>query len=152
VRPVTVGRPTLAEIPCMQNRIPFLQRVMDEVHRQPPPQAREPLDGLGAEVVGTDDGQFASSGATSQHPLQLFVEVEMMRTLVADALEALRWSESRICTTPARTAAWERAVDQRRLFLAWLAAVGRRKVFLAMYPEFILESDTEEGPGEETAV
>jgi hypothetical protein len=136
----------------MQNRIPFLQRVMDEVHRQPPPQAREPLVGVGADGIGTDDGQFASSAATPLHPLQLFVEVEMMRTLVADALEALRWSESRICTTPDRTAAWDRAVDQRRQFLAWLSTIGRRKVFLAMYPEFILESDTEEGPGEESAV
>jgi len=125
----------------MRNRISFLQRVMDEVKRQAPPASAEP----DATLDPLDDGQFPESGATPLQPLQLFVEGEAIRTLVADALEALRWSESRICTTPARTAAWERAVEQRRRFLAWLTTNGPRKVFLAMYPEYVLSEDADEG-------
>jgi hypothetical protein len=130
----------------MYNRIPFLQRVMDEVHRQPAPQA-----GGAAERIEPGEGQFAESGVTPLQPLQMFVEVEVLRTLVADALEALRWSESRICTTAARRAAWDQAVDQRRQFLSWLTTVGHRKVFLAIYPEYLLDGSEEEGLGEESA-
>jgi hypothetical protein len=124
----------------MRNRIPFLQRVMDEVHRQaPPPATSQPVEHL--DTLDDDAGPFAESGATPGRPLQMFVEVDALQTLVADALEALRWSEGQICTTPGRTAAWERAVDQRRQFLNWLQSIGRRKVFLAMYPEYMLETD-----------
>src|SRR5215469_4365526 len=118
----------------MRNRLSFLQRVMDEVKRQAPGagglQASDKLD--------ADEGPFPASGVTPIQPLQLFVEVDTLRTLVADALEALRWSETRICTSPERSAAWDRAVEQRRRFLAWLNAHAHEKVFLAMYPEYLL--------------
>jgi hypothetical protein len=123
----------------MRNRISFLQRVMDEVKRQAPAAATESCAELDA-----DEGQFPESGVTPLKPLQLFVEVETLRGLVADALEALRWSEGRICTTPERTAAWERAIEQRRRFLNWLTTHGRQKVFLAMYPEYLLSDEVEE--------
>jgi hypothetical protein len=109
------------------------------VNRQASPPAAELCANVDA-----DEGQFPESGATPTQPLQLFVDVDTLRVLVADALEALRWSEARICTTPERTAAWDRAVEQRRRFLAWLATHGRHKVFLAMYPEYLL-NDVDEG-------
>ena len=109
---------------------------MDEVNRQTPPGLAESY----ANLAG-DEGYLLTSAATPLEPLQLFVETETLRTLVADALEALRWSQERICTTPERTAAWERAVEQRRRFLGWLAAHGPHKVFLAMYPEYLLNGD-----------
>jgi len=128
----------------MRNRISFLQRVLDEVKRQGPSPAAEPDAGIDA----ADQGQFPESAATPLQPLQLFVDVDTIRTLVADALEALRWSEARICTTPARTAAWERAIEQRRHFLAWLTSNGHRKVFLAMYPEYLLNDEEGDEPDE----
>jgi hypothetical protein len=124
----------------MQNRISFLQRIMDEVKRQ----GAVPAGDLDTGIDAADDGQFPESAATPLQPLQLFVDVDTIRTLVADALEALRWSETRICTTAARTAAWERAVEQRRHFLAWLGTNGHKKVFLAMYPEYLLNDGTDE--------
>ncbi len=131
----------------MRNRISFLQRVMDEVKRQAPGAAG--LDD--SAKLEADEGPFPASGVTPIQPLQLFVEVETLRTLVADALEALRWSETRICTSPERTAAWQRAVNQRRRFLTWLTARGHEKVFLAMYPEYLLthELDQADGPGDQ---
>jgi len=125
----------------MRNRISFLHRVMGEVNRQratPAMDARE-------DIAPIDPGQFPESGATPVQPLQLFVEVDVLRTLVADALEALRWSEARICTTPQRTAAWERAIEQRRRFLNWLGSRTNQKVFLAMYPEYLLNEEVEPG-------
>jgi len=148
VRFVTVTSGGVGEILSMRNRITFLQRVMDEVHRQAPPPRADRAERV--ETLDDDAAPFAESGATPGRPLQMFVEVDALRTLVADALEALRWSETQICTTPARTAAWERAVDQRRQFLNWLTSVGRRKIFLAMYPEFMLESDSDEDGGVQT--
>jgi hypothetical protein len=131
----------------MRNRISFLQRVMGEVNRQ----RLTPPDAAPADLAPIDPGQFPESGATPLQPLQLFVEVDALRTLVADALEALRWSETRICTTPERTAAWERAIDQRRRFLNWLASRGNHKVFLAMYPEYLLNDEPQPGAsGDET--
>ncbi len=127
----------------MRNRISFLQRVMDEVKRQPPGAAAFDASAK----LDADEGPFPASGVTPIQPLQLFVEIETLRTLVADALEALRWSETRICTSPERTAAWESAVDQRRRFLAWLTARGQEKVFLALYPEYLLAHDLDQLDG-----
>ncbi len=118
---------------------------MDEVKRQPPGAAG--LDD--STKLETDEGPFPAFGVTPIQPLQLFVEIETLRTLVADALEALRWSETRICTSPERTAAWQRAVDQRRRFLTWLTARGHEKVFLAMYPEYLLTHELDEADGSE---
>jgi hypothetical protein len=146
VRFVTVGSERIAKIPSMRNRISFLQRVMDEVKRQPPVAPVE-----AGQDVETDEGPFPESSVTPLRPLQVFVEVDALRTLVADALEALRWSETRICTTPERTAAWDRAVEQRRRFLSWLGTRGHQKLFLAMYPEYLLaaDADAETGPDEQ---
>ena len=141
VRFVTASIARAVEIAGMRNRISFLQRVMEEVKRQPPGTALG--DGVGLDA---DEGPFPASGVTPIQPLQMFVEVEILRTLIADALEALRWSETRICTTPERTAAWERAVEQRRRFLAWLTARGNDKLFLAMYPEYLFTQELDEGP------
>jgi hypothetical protein len=147
VRLVTAGIAREAKIARMRNRIAFLQRVMDQVKRQAPGAACD--DGVGPDA---DEGPFPASGVTPIQPLQLFIEVQTLRTLVADALEALRWSEVRICTTPERTAAWERAVDQRRRFLAWLSACGQDRVFLAIYPEYLFtQSADEDGPDEQVA-
>jgi hypothetical protein len=134
------------EIASMRNRIPFLRRVMDEVTRQAPAAGLELYAGIDA-----DEGPFPASGVTPLQPLHLFVDVETVRTLLADALEALRWSEQRLCTTPERTAAWERAVEQRRRFLAWLGTQQGLKVFLAMYPEYLLsgETDADDTPDEQ---
>jgi hypothetical protein len=129
----------------MRNRISFLQRVMDEVKRQPP--AGAGLDDAGQ--LEADEGPFPASGVTPIQPLQLFVEVETLRTLVADALEALRWSETRICTSPERTAAWHRAVDQRRRFLTWLTARGHEKIFLSMFPEYLFTHEVDQADGPE---
>jgi hypothetical protein len=124
----------------MRNRIPFLRRVMDEVTRQAPTAGIELYAG-----TDTDEGAFPGSGVTPLQPLQLFVGIDTIRTLVADAMEALRWSEQRLCTSPERTAAWERAVEQRRRFLAWLATQNGPRVFLAMYPEYLLTGETDPG-------
>ncbi len=124
----------------MRNRIPFLRRVMDEVTRQAPA-AGVDLD-AGPDA---DEGAFPVSGVTPLQPLQVFVDIETLRTLVADAMEALRWSEQRLCTTPERTAAWDRAVEQRRRFLAWLATQNGPRVFLALYPEYLLNGETDAG-------
>jgi hypothetical protein len=123
----------------MRDRIEFLRRVMDEVHRQPPPGRI----GNVAEPDGEDleADLFSASGATPMQPLQIFIDVEILRTQVADALQALRLSEHRICTTPARRIAWERALRQRRQFLSWLNSAEGRRVFLAMYPEELQGED-----------
>jgi hypothetical protein len=113
---------------------------MDQVTRQAPTAGLELDAGIDA-----DEGAFPVSGVTPLQPLQLFVDVETVRTLVADALEALRWSERRLCTTPERTGAWERAVEQRRRFLAWLGTQNGSRVFLAMYPEYLLSGETDSG-------
>jgi hypothetical protein len=146
VRFVTVRLAGRIEIASMRNRIPFLRRVMDEVTRQPPAVGME-LD-AGADAA---EGAFPASGATPLQPLQLFIDLDTLRTLVADAMEALRWSEQRLCTSPERTAAWERAVEQRRRFLAWLATQNGPRVFLAMYPEYLLrgETDADDTPDEQ---
>lgn len=135
VRFVTAAPLSAGEIGGMRNRIPFLQRVMDEVKRQGPTGVDRCAN------IAADEGPFPASAVTPLQPLQLFVATDTLATLVADALEALRWSETRICTTPERTAAWERAVAQRRRFLTWLAGQGKQKVFLAMYPEYLLADD-----------
>lgn len=124
----------------MRNRIPFLRRVMDEVTRQAPAAGTETYASTDAE-----EGAFPASGVTPMQPLQLFIDVDTLRTLVADAMEALRWSEQRLCTSPERTAAWDRAVEQRRRFLAWLATQNGPRVFLAMYPEHLLTGETDAG-------
>jgi len=120
----------------MRNRVPFIKRVMDEVERQAPHPAPS------AQMVRQIDPS-TDSAATPLDPLHLFVDTDTLRTLVADALEALRWSEQELCSDPARSEAWDRAVAQRARFLAWLSASGRNKVFIALYPEAVLGEDPE---------
>jgi hypothetical protein len=117
----------------MRDRIEFLRRVMDEVHRQPAPGRIGQVTDHEEEDAELD--LFSASGATPIQPLQIFLDVEILRTQLADALQALRMSEERICTSPARRIAWERALRQRRQFLNWLNSAEGGRVFLAMYPE-----------------
>jgi hypothetical protein len=105
-------------------------------------------------VIEHEDADlYSESGATSVLPLQIFVDVDVLRTQVADALQALRLSEDRVCTTPARRIAWERALRQRRRFLQWLGSTGSRRVLVALYPEeriALREEDLEGESGSDT--
>ncbi|GEM_PF-3774449 len=125
----------------MRNRILFLLRTMDAINRQPTPVKRGRFDSVRAER-----SFISESGATPVDPLEIYIEVDVLRTQLADALEALHANEDHFCTSPERRAAWLRALEQRRRFLAWLRRVEGGRVFTALYPETTLSDGEEEGP------
>ena len=88
--------------------------------------------------------------ATAEHPLEMFVEREVLEAIVEGNIAAIHANRTTLDTTPELKAETAQMLRQRERFMEWLRQGPKAQIYVALYPLSEFELVEEEGDGPAT--